>query len=329
MIGRMPILLGGVVVVLFLTGCTEEVSEIQSNLATISSKSQIVAKVNGVSIYKEEFENTLRHAQTTRMRPDGNLEDTDKSTLGQKILQKMIQDELLVQHARSQNISVTPSEIQLKFEQIKIQGGGEAAFIAFLEQRGLDRTSAATNLERNMIIERLTEKIRAAESVSEKEITTYYESHPEEFRTEGTVQLAHILFKKNEMNPDPVARAENLRKRIMAGLTFEEAAKKYSEDSATSQLGGVLGKIKKGEFLPQIEKAAFAISVGEISKPVESPLGIHLLRISQRTDGSLQGISEASTVIEKKLLDSRVRIRIQELADQLARDGSVELSGLF
>jgi foldase protein PrsA len=328
MIWRMATLVGGMVVVLFLPSCAEEASKNQSKSAAISNKSQIVAKVNGVPIYREEFENTLRHAQATHVRPDGNLEETGKSALGQKILQKMIQDELLVQHARSQNISVTPSEIQQKMEQIKLKGGGEAAFIAFLEQRGLDRASVATNLERNMIIERLIEKIRAAESVSEKEITAYYESYSEEFREEGTVQLAHILLKKNKASPDPVARAENLRKRIQAGLTFEEAAKKYSQDSATSQEGGSLGKIKKGELLPQLEKIAFSISVGEISKPVESPMGIHLLRISQRKDGSLKGISEASPAIVEKILDLRVSKRMREVAEKLAREGSVELDSL-
>ena len=136
------------------------------------------------------------------------------------------------------------------------------------------------------------------------------------------------LLKKNKANPDPVAQAENLRKRIQAGLSFEEAAKKYSKDSATSQQGGNLGKIKKGELLLQLEKIAFSISAGEISKPVESPMGIHLLRISQRKEGSLQGISEASPTIVEKILDLRVSKRMQEVAEKLARDGSVELDSL-
>ncbi len=75
MIRRIATLMGGVAVVFFLSSCTQEAPKEQGNLVTTSSKSQVVAKVNGVPIYREEFENTLQHARAAHIRADGNLEE--------------------------------------------------------------------------------------------------------------------------------------------------------------------------------------------------------------------------------------------------------------
>src|SRR5581483_12200744 len=78
------------------------------------------------------------------------------------------------------------------------------------------------------------------------------------------------------------ARAVALRDSILKGAKFEDVAKQFSTDSASATQGGSLGKSTKGRFVPEFEKAAFALSPGQISEPVLSPFGYHIIKLDSR-----------------------------------------------
>lgn len=313
MIGRILIL------VVWVAACKGEDPAAGGKAVALSD--QVVAVVNGVTISKKEYQSTLTHAERTfSPKPE------EKAMLARRVLEKMVTDELLIQHARAGGIQVTSEEVDQKLQEIAQAGGGEAALEAFLKQSGLSESRMRANLERNLLIERLAERMRASSKVSPNEVKEYYQAHMSEFRQGDSATLAHILFREGK--GDLKERAQKVHAEIQAGLSFKKAAKKYSDDALTRDQGGLLGTLKRGEMLPALEQVAFSIKAGAVSPPVESPRGVHLLRVLERQPGSQRTLEEVREEIRTKMLDSLVESEMKELAERLNREGNVRMGGL-
>jgi parvulin-like peptidyl-prolyl isomerase len=310
-IGRILIL------AMFVASCKGE----EPSAGTVPVESEVVAVINGVAISKEEYQSTLAHVERT-FSPQAE----EKAALAQRVLEKMISDELLIQHARAEGIKVTSEEIDQKMQEIAEAGGGEAALEAFSETSGLSKSRMRVNLERNLLIERLVERTRASLRVSQAEVKKYYQDHLEDFRLGDSVTLAHILFRAGQ--GDPLARAEKAHAEIKGGLEFEKAVEKYSDDALTKGQGGSLGTLKRGEMLPELEEPAFSLESGAVSPPVKSPRGVHLLKVLERKPGSQRPLAEVEKEIRTRMLDSLVESRIKGLVERLRREGNVRLGGL-
>ena len=282
---------------------------------------QVVAVVNGVTISKKEYQSTLAHAAR-----GFSSEPEEKAALARRVLEKMVANELLIQRARAGGIQVTSEEVDQKLQEIAQTGGGETALEAFLEQSGLSKARMRANLERNLLIERLAERQRASLRVSPDEVKAYYQAHKQEFSKGASATLAHILFREGK--GDLKERAQKVHAEIRAGLSFEKAVKKYSDDALTRDQEGALGTLKRGEMLPALEQVAFSIKVGAVSPPVESPRGVHLLLVLERQPGSERPLDEVREEIRTKMLDSLVESKMKELVERLNREGNVRMGGL-
>jgi foldase protein PrsA len=238
----------------------------------------------------------------------------------------MVTDELLIQHAHAQRIQITSEEVDRKMEEIAEVGGGEAVLEAFSEKSGLSKDRMRKNLERNLLIERLAERTRASLKVTDAQVKEYYQAHLKEFRRGDSVTLAHILFRDSQ--GDPLARAKKAHAEIEAGLVFEKAVEKYSDDALTRDSGGSLGTLKRGEMLAELEQAAFSMKAGAVSPPVKSPRGVHLLKVQKRQAGSQRPLSEVQEEIRTRIVDSLVESKMRELVERLRQEGNVRLGSL-
>lgn len=278
---------------------------------------EVAAVVNGVAISKEEFQATLAHAERSF-----SPQPEEKAALAQRVLEKMVMDELLIQHAHARGIQVGSEEVDRKLQEIAEAGGGEAAIEAFSEKSGLSKARMRKNLEGNLLIERLAERTRISLKITEAEVKEYYQAHLEEFRQGDSVTLAHILFR------DDQERAKKAHAEIKGGLAFEKVAKKYSDDALTRDQGGLLGTLKRGEMLPELEEPAFSLGKGAVSPPVKSPRGIHLLKVLERKPGSQRPLGEVREEIRTRMLDALMESKMKELAERLRREGNVRMGGL-
>jgi peptidyl-prolyl cis-trans isomerase SurA len=112
----------------------------------------------------------------------------------------------------------------------------------------------------------------------------------------------HILIKTNELTSESDARNRllQIKERLDNGAKFEELARQYSDDGSASK-GGDLGWVNPGDTVPEFEKAMNALAVGEISQPVQSPFGLHLIQVLERRD---QDVTQ-----ERQKLQARQAIR--------------------
>ena len=134
------------------------------------------------------------------------------------------------------------------------------------------------------------------EDVRERAVRRYYERNIETYTTPPEVRARHILLRLPG-DADDAAKAERrqqlqeVRERIVDGADFAEEAKEVSQDM-TKEKGGDLGWFKPGEMVPAFESAAFGLQPGEMSDIVESPFGLHLIKVEERREGGQQPIEE-------------------------------------
>ena len=120
-------------------------------------------------------------------------------------------------------------------------------------------------------MEKAVEKVR----VTDEEIRTYFDAHPDQFQSGPVYDASHILVKTEE-------EARCISDEIVSGsLTFENAAKKYSSCPSSSS-GGALGRFTTGQMVPEFEKACFEGQKGQIVGPVKTEFGYHVIMINDQ-----------------------------------------------
>ena len=150
-----------------------------------------------------------------------------------------------------------------------------------------------------------------------KEISDYYEANRFLYRQPERVRARHILIKVDKDAPqaqkdEAKQKIEGIRQEIEAGKDFAAAAKEYSEDPGSKDSGGDLGFNERSSWVPEFANAAFALKPGEMSKPVESQFGFHLIKLEEKKPPENKELQEVKGEIARQLLN-------KEKAKQLAR----------
>jgi peptidyl-prolyl cis-trans isomerase C len=161
----------------------------------------------------------------------------------------------------------------------------------------------AANILANMTAQQITETLKPTEA----EMRKFYEEHKAEFER---VRAKHILIraqgaptgvqpgKKDLTDQEALAKAQEVRKKLLAGADFATLARQESDDSGAPSNGGDLGAFGRGQMVPQFEAAAFGLKPGEISEPVKSQFGYHVIKVDAH---EFKSLDEARADVEKRL----------------------------
>jgi len=160
-------------------------------------------------------------------------------------------------------------------------------------------------------------KILADVEVTDEEIKAYYEANQNYFKNEGAVSARHILVNTLE-------EANDVKKKIEEGMNFEMAAMQYSSCPSKEQ-GGNLGQFTKGQMVPEFENAAFELAIGEVSDPVKTQFGYHIIKVESKVDSAVRGFEEVYPVIKRELLNERESYKYMEFTEQLKEKYKIEI----
>ena len=176
--------------------------------------------------------------------------------------------------------------------------------------------------------------------VTPDDIRTYYNDHQDQYRVPEEVKVSHILIKTPPAGADGKVddkaveearkKAEDVLKQLKAGAKFEDLAKKYSDDPGSGKQGGDLGWIGRGRTVPEFEKAAFSLPVGQLSDLVKSSYGFHIIRVSDKHQAHLKTLDEVKEQIEPLIRQNKVTRLIDSAGSSLleqARSQGIEKAG--
>jgi len=169
-------------------------------------------------------------------------------------------------------------------------------------------------------------------NVTQEEIKAYYDEHLEEFHVPEQRRASHILLRvPKDANATVVEKKKKqlieIKKRIEKGASFSELAKKYSDDKVSGQKGGDLGFFSKGMMVKPFEEKVFSMKKGEISDPVRTSFGWHLIKLEDIRAERTKPLKEVKDQIAKKLKEKKVNKLVWDAANK-AYDTIIELGSL-
>lgn len=145
--------------------------------------------------------------------------------------------------------------------------------------------------------------------VTDKDVKAEYDKLVREARGKEEIRARHILVEDED-------KAKDIKAKLEKGEDFETLAKEYSNDPGSKVQGGDLGFFAEGQMVPEFEKAAYALKKGEISDPVESSFGWHIIKLEDRRDLKVPTFTEMKESIRKKLSETRLNEYVNKLVDQ-------------
>ena len=158
--------------------------------------------------------------------------------------------------------------------------------------------------------------------LTDDEVRQYYDANLSQYQTPGQVRASHILLRVDGDDEAVAARAAELAAEARAGADFAELARQHSEDETNAENGGDLGPFGRGRMVPEFENAAFALAAGEISEPVRSPFGYHVINVTEKQDEVTQPFAEVRGAIENVLKRERSSSRATALARAIAAEAT-------
>jgi parvulin-like peptidyl-prolyl isomerase len=277
---------------------------------------QVLVNVNGDILTKSEFEQ--RQIAVLRNRPELANVTPDSPELVRaiaevtpQIILDAVDELLLIQRGREMGLVLGDEQFKSILDNIKKSNNLEddAQFQAALKQEGMTLADLRRSLERQMLASEAQRRdVVDRISITEDESRTYYESHKQEFTTPSEITLREILIEVpvtdrgvNVAQDDAAkAKAEDLRKRLLAGEPFARLAAEES-DSSSKANGGLIGPIKQEELAPTLQAQLDKMRVGDLTEVMRTTRGYQILKLETRTETRIRSFDDAREDISNKV----------------------------
>ncbi|MDT7923948.1 MAG: peptidylprolyl isomerase [Chlorobiota bacterium] len=289
---------------------------------------RVVAIVGGEAVFASDVE-----AQRQLLRQQFPQLQLPDSVLWQRALEALVDEKLMLLQAQEDSIVVSDDEVMQRLEfqlQLLVQQFGSERRVEQLYGMPLEqiRREYREEVRKRLLVEKLQQRRFGNVECSAREVEQFFQQYRDSLPpVPAQVELAHLV---RYVRPDSLQRSRTLelalrlRDSLLKGADFAELARRYSGDAASAAHGGELGWIERGKLLPEYERAAFGLQIGEISAPVETPMGYYLIQVLDRRQDAvrvrhillrMQGDAER---VRAELEQLRQRVLAGEPFDSLA-----------
>jgi peptidyl-prolyl cis-trans isomerase D len=162
------------------------------------------------------------------------------------------------------------------------------------------------------------DQVRNTIAVTDAEIEAFYKQNLQQYHTPAQVRASHILIKLEGRDEKAAqALAEEVAKKAKSGADFAALAKQYSEDESNKDTGGDLDYFGRGRMVAEFEQAAFAMKAGEISDPVKTAFGFHIIKVVDNKPDTTRPVAEVRPEIEEQLKWQKAQAEAEKIAKSL------------
>jgi peptidyl-prolyl cis-trans isomerase SurA len=245
----------------------------------------------------------------------------------EKILKQLIEDRLIFSEAKKLNITIEEKEVDVKIDEMRNRVGSERELENMLNEQNLTLNELRARYKEKIMIRKLVDqKVGAKIIITPLEVKNYYNDNKDSFMQPEELKLKTILIKpKKEQGGDAgsLQLIRDLMKRLKEGCGFEELAKEYSDAPGAGE-GGLMGYVKKGDLMPQIEDIVFNLKEGEITGIIQSPLGYHIFKVDEKRIRRMRELAEVRQDIEEFLYREKASQKLKGWIDTLAKSAYIE-----
>lgn len=230
------------------------------------------------------------------------LYDKMVASAGAATLDAMISNEVVNQEADKADVKVTQEELDAEMAVYEESYGGAEALEQALASSGMSIDDLKEEMETYLKVEKI---VGPDIEITDEQMSAFFEENKDSFEQPSQVEASHILVATQE-------EADEVKAKLDDGGDFAELAAEYSTDTANAESGGVLEAFGAGEMAPEFEEAAFSMEVDEISKPVKTDYGFHLIQVTGKTEAVEASLENSKEQIEETLFDEALNTKYAE-----------------
>ena len=288
---------------------------------------EVVATVNGQNITKQQLQDIFNAALQSSGAKIGDLNSQQQLGGYTQLLQDLIMDKLVAEAASSENVS--DADVDAELAKVKGQFPDDKAFQEQIAQAGMTPDKLKENIRTGLQQSRWMKSQVKTSEITDDQAKSFYESNIKEFEQPETVKASHILFM---VDPDAQAdvvkqkeeAATKAAERAAAGEDFTKLAKELSEEPGASESGGDLGFFPKDRMVPEFAEAAFAQKVGDISKPVKTQFGWHVIKVTDKKAAGTMPFDQVKEQVAAYLKSNNQREAVQAVLNKLKESAKIE-----
>jgi parvulin-like peptidyl-prolyl isomerase len=232
-----------------------------------------VATVNGEVISQAEFLQRMAR-ETILTRGEAPLQEAERESVREEILQQMIEERIILQRARELGLAVSGAELERRVADIRREYNDEG----FSELFGMAKVGYEEwkdELRRRILLEKITMlDVHGHITVGDDEAERFYNANRKLYLTEGRVRAAQIVVRDK-------VQADEILKRLKKGEEFDRVARDVSIGPEAIQ-GGDLGFFERGVMPEAIDRIVRTQQVGTVSRVIQSPYGFHIIKLLAR-----------------------------------------------
>lgn len=241
---------------------------------------------------------------------------------------EIIRRALYRQEAQARGVRVSDSQVEATLEEqytsfLRSNNVTEEQLIDYLEQQGSSLTAFRESIRAEIEVELLqvavNESVAGLIAPTEDELMAYYEAHIAEYDVGEKVRASHVLTEDLET-------AQEVKALLDDGADFAELASIYSIDTNTKESGGDLDWFGRGETVSEFEEAVFALRVGEISEPVQTEYGYHIIKLTDREAAHTPTFDEVRDDVYEDYAAEETEHRVEERFRELRAASQIEVA---
>lgn len=277
-----------------------------------SVSADAVASVGGEEISRETYDRLIGQAEKTykaRKQEFPKVGTPEYEQLKQAIVRSLVEQTEFKIGAEELGIEVSDEDVEKRLDELKQQffQGDEEKYKKEIEKQGVTDEQVREDVRNRLLSERIFKEVTKDVKVTDQEVSDYYDENKTQFETPASREVRHILIACDK----PAAcrrakeKADDLYRQIRAGGDFAQLAKKNSDDPSSAEQGGKF-TAQKGATVPPFDRTVFALKTGELSKPVKTQFGWHIIEATSAIEpASTRPQAEVEKDIRQQLLQQK------------------------
>jgi peptidyl-prolyl cis-trans isomerase C len=289
-----------------------------------------VAVVEGHAITKAELDTALGNVLQAQGIPASQLPEDQRLQGYHIVLDDMIIERLIADRAASEKVS--DEEVAAQFDKLKSNFGSEEELKKQLEKAGQTEDKVKTGIRERLKQQHwIDDQVKGKVDVTDADAEDFYKKNPEQFKSPERVRASHILIAVPEdAKPEVVAQkqkaAQAIADRVKKGEAFDKLAKELSEDPSAKQNSGDLNFFTKDQMVPEFSKAAFSMKKDEISDPVRSSFGFHIIKVTDRKDAETVTFEKAKPQLMAYLKQQKKSAALEKIVQDIKAKADIKVN---
>ncbi len=293
----------------------------------VPSNAVAVIESCDASVTKNDFNQVLNQAKTNYERNKRKFPGAgtqEYRAVQNQIVNYLVLREGYICEGEDMDIEVSDKEIDKRLDELVRQyyKGDKKKFDEALKEQGVAESQLRSELTMQIYQKKIFDQVTGEVKVTDKELAEYYAKNKSQYETPATRTVRHILVKKK-------ALATQIARQLDNGASFEALVKKHSQDPGSKKNGGKLTDLAQGQTVPPFDKVAFSLKKDEISDPVKTQFGFHIIQaLSAVKPADTSTLAEVKDQIREVVVQSKKTEAGQKWAEDFRKDlqkaGAVE-----